>query len=58
MEFKAEDGDGDVVKYELYPPNPSWRILDDTDLSTLYYTGTGISQSTTAEILVKVVIND
>ena len=53
-EFKATDADEDIVKYELYPPNPNWRILDDTDLSTLYYTGNGISQSTTVEILVKV----
>lgn len=52
--FFASDSDGDVVNYEIIPPSHIFGIGNSTDLATLYYKGTGISQETSIPLLIQV----
>ena len=53
-DFYAEDKDGDTVSYKIIPPSHLFGIRDNKDLSTLYYSGVGISQDTNVPLLIEV----
>lgn len=55
--FEATDGDGDVIIYSVIPVtdvSSSFGIEDNTNLSTLYYKGAGVSDDTTVQLLIEV----